>query len=166
MNKLYRPTFAENLRIHCVSVRLNNSELNILEQERKQHAKGEWLRMCLLKTQPSVVPESNRAAWKMFGEINHRLNEIFTGCDGEPSPSEIQTAMQENIDHTNQQARQRFGENSIDMLTTLNKAEKVCCKESEAKGTYLCKVNTDITPLLMGEKQIIAEFKFINNDGN
>jgi len=32
--------------------------------------------MCLLKNQPLVVPEINRAVWKMLGEINHRLNEI------------------------------------------------------------------------------------------
>jgi len=73
------------------------------------------------------------------------LAALLTGCDSEPSSSEIQKAMQENIDHTNQQAKQRFGENSKDMLTTLNKAEKVSCKDSEAKGTYLCKVDTDIT---------------------
>ncbi|WP_370426621.1 hypothetical protein AB9Q52_019445 [Pantoea vagans] len=85
---------------------------------------------------------------------------LLTGCDSEPSSSEIQKAMQDNIEHTNHQARQRFGENSKDMLTTLNKAEKVSCKESEAKGTYLCKVNTDITLPFMGEKQTIAEFKF------
>lgn len=91
---------------------------------------------------------------------------LLTGCDSEPSSSEIQKAMQDNIDHTNQQARQRFGENSKDMLTTLNKAEKVSCKESEVKGTYLCKVDTDITLPLMGEKQTVAEFKFTKNDGN
>jgi len=50
------------------------------------------------------------------------------------------------------------------MLTTLNKAEKVSCKESEAKDTYLCKVNTDITLPLMGEKQTVAEFKFMKSD--
>lgn len=72
--------------------------------------------------------------------------------------------MQENIDHTNQQARLRLGENSKDMLTTLNKAEKVSCKESEAKGTYLCKVDTDITLPLMGEKQTVAEFTFTKAD--
>ncbi|MEN4849424.1 hypothetical protein ABEH01_08330 [Pantoea agglomerans] len=94
------------------------------------------------------------------------LSVLLTGCDGEPSSSEIQKAMQENIDHTNQQARQRFGENGKDMLTTLNKAEKVSCKESEAKGTYLCKVNTDITLPFMGEKQTVAEFKFTKSDGN
>lgn len=74
--------------------------------------------------------------------------------------------MQKNIDHTNQQARLRFGENSKDMLTTLNKAEKVSCKKAEAKGTYLCKVDTDITLPLMGEKQTVAEFKFMKSDGN
>ena len=94
------------------------------------------------------------------------LAALLTGCDSEPSPTEIQQAMQDNIDHTNQQARQRFGENSKDMLTTLNKAEKVSCKESEAKGTYLCKVDTDITLPLMGEKQTVAEFKFTKNNGN
>ena len=94
------------------------------------------------------------------------LSVLLTGCDSEPSPTEIQKAMQDNIDHTNQQARQRFGENSKDMLTTLNKAEKVSCKESEAKGTYLCKVDTNITLPMMGEKQTVAEFKFTKNDGN
>jgi len=52
------------------------------------------------------------------------------------------------------------------MLTTLNKAEKVSCKESEAKGTYLCKVDTDITLPFIGEKQAVAEFKFTKSDGN
>lgn len=94
------------------------------------------------------------------------LSVLLTGCDSEPSSSEIQKAMQDNIDHTNQQARQRFGENSKDMLTTLNKAEKVSCKESEAKGTYFCKVDTDITLPMMGEKQTVAEFKFTKSDGN
>lgn len=94
------------------------------------------------------------------------LTVLLTGCNSEPSSSKIQKAMQDNIDHTNQQARQRFGENSKDMLTTLNKAEKVSCKESEAKGTYLCKVNTDITLPFMGEKQTVAEFKFTKSDGN
>lgn len=94
------------------------------------------------------------------------LAALLTGCDSEPSSSEIQKAMQENIEHTNQQARQRFGENSKDMLTTLNKAEKVSCKASEAKGTYFCKVDTDITLPYIGEKQTVAEFKFIKSDNS
>ncbi|WP_205950550.1 hypothetical protein [Pantoea stewartii] len=89
MKDIYRPPLAENLRIHCVSVRLNNAELNTLDHERKQHAKGEWLRMCLLKTQPPVVPEINRAAWKMLGEINHRLNEILNHLNAKQSCSPL-----------------------------------------------------------------------------
>lgn len=89
MKDIYRPPLAENLRIHCVSVRLNNSELNILDQERKQHAKGEWLRMCFMKNQPVVVPEINRAAWKMFGEINHRLNDIVNHLNTKQSCSPL-----------------------------------------------------------------------------
>jgi len=93
------------------------------------------------------------------------LAALLAGCDSEPSSAEIQKAMQDNINYTNQQAKQRFGENSKDMLTTLNKAEKVSCKESEAKGTYLCKVDTDITLPMMGEKKTVAEFKFHKNNG-
>lgn len=85
MDTTYHPPLAENLRIHCVSVRLNNAELNTLDHERKQYAKGEWLRMCLLNTQPPVVPEINRAAWKIIGEINHRLNEIVNHLNAKQS---------------------------------------------------------------------------------
>lgn len=89
MRDIYYPPLAENLRIHCVSVRLNNSELNRLEHERKGYAKSEWLRMCFMKNQPVVVPEINRAAWKMLGEINHRLNEIIKHLNTKQSCSSL-----------------------------------------------------------------------------
>jgi len=89
MDTTYHPPLAENLRIHCVSVRLNNSELNILNLERKQYAKGEWLRMCFMKSEPIVVPEINRAAWKMLGEINHKLNEIIKHLNTKQSCSSL-----------------------------------------------------------------------------
>ena len=73
------------LRLSCVSVRLNSSELSKLDIERHKHAKGEWLRMCLLKNHVPVVPEINRSAWKMFGEINHRLNEILNHLNAKQS---------------------------------------------------------------------------------
>ena len=89
MNKLYIPPLAEKLRIHCVSVRLSSSELNTLDQERKQHAKGEWLRMCLIKNHVPVAPEINRSAWKMFGEINHRFNEIVSHLNAKQSSNPL-----------------------------------------------------------------------------
>ncbi|MGC0915367.1 hypothetical protein [Pantoea agglomerans] len=89
MDTTYYPPLAENLRIHCVSVRLNNAELNTLDYERKQHAKGEWLRMCFMKNQPVVVPEINRSAWKMLGEINQRLNELLNHLNAKQSCSPL-----------------------------------------------------------------------------
>jgi len=89
MDTTYQPPLAENLRIHCVSVRLNKAELNTLDHERQQYAKGEWLRMCFMKNQPVVVPEINRNAWKMLGEINHRLNEILNHLNAKQSCSPL-----------------------------------------------------------------------------
>lgn len=81
--------FKKLLRNYCVSVRLNDDELMKLNTLRKNYSKGEWLRMCLLKTQPPVVPQINRAAWKMFGEINHRLNEILNHLNAKQSCSPL-----------------------------------------------------------------------------
>jgi len=89
MDTTYHPPLAENLRIHCVSVRLNNSELNTLDHERKQYAKGEWLRMCFMKNQPVIVPEINQAAWKTFGEINRSLNVIVNHLNAKQSCSPL-----------------------------------------------------------------------------
>lgn len=36
------------LRSHCVSVRLNDEELTLLNERRCRHPKGEWLRLSLL----------------------------------------------------------------------------------------------------------------------
>lgn len=85
----YNPPLIENLRIHCVSVRLNNSELVKLDQERKQYAKGEWLRMCFMKNQPAVVPEINRSAWQKFGEINQKLNELLNHLNSKQACSPL-----------------------------------------------------------------------------
>lgn len=81
----YHPPLLENLRIHYVSVRLHNAELLKLNEERKQHAKGEWLCMCLFKNRPPIVPDLNIAAWKNFGEINHRLHEISSHLNAKQS---------------------------------------------------------------------------------
>lgn len=37
------------LRTYCVSVRLNDDELTKLNHLRKNHSKGEWLRMAFLQ---------------------------------------------------------------------------------------------------------------------
>ncbi len=45
-----------SLRTHCVSVRLNNSELQLLNTKRGSTSKGEWLRMASLQKLPMNVP--------------------------------------------------------------------------------------------------------------
>ncbi|MCU5773508.1 hypothetical protein N5923_03570 [Erwiniaceae bacterium BAC15a-03b] len=85
MNTTFPPFPLEKLRIYCVSVRLNNAELLKLNEERKQFAKGEWLRMCFMKNQPAVIPEINRSAWTIFGEINQRLNGILNHLNAKQS---------------------------------------------------------------------------------
>ncbi|MFV9668452.1 hypothetical protein ACNY68_05570 [Pantoea sp. KXB25] len=77
------------LRLSCVSVRLNSSELSKLDKERDKHAKGEWLRICFMKNQPVIVPEINKAAWKMFADINHKLNELLNHLNAKQSCSPL-----------------------------------------------------------------------------
>lgn len=57
------------LRSHCVSVRLNDEELTLLNEKRGRHRKGEWLRLSLLNKLPAVVPAINFEAWKTLGEF-------------------------------------------------------------------------------------------------
>lgn len=51
-----------SLRTHCISVRLNEKELDILNSQRKIYSKGEWLRMSFLQNLPPVVPTINTEA--------------------------------------------------------------------------------------------------------
>lgn len=59
----------KELRIHCVSVRLNNSELTKLNTLRKHHSKGEWLRMASLQKLTPVIPAINAKAWIALTDI-------------------------------------------------------------------------------------------------
>lgn len=58
------------LRSHCVSVRLNNEELTLLNEKRGRHRKGEWLRLSLLNKLPAIIPAINIEAWKSLSEIS------------------------------------------------------------------------------------------------
>lgn len=67
---------AQTLRTHCVSVRLNNAELQLLNTKRGSTSKGQWLRMASLQKLPTIVPSVNIDTWKTLGEINQKLNRI------------------------------------------------------------------------------------------
>ncbi len=76
-----RNTFNNILRFHCVSVRLNDEELSLLNERRGHHRKGEWLRMAFLHNLPLVIPSINLEAWKTLGEISQKLNKLVVHLD-------------------------------------------------------------------------------------
>lgn len=69
------------IRTHCVSVRLNEEELIILDSKRGQYRKGEWLRMASLNKLPPVLPEINREAWIKLGSLSQDLNHLLNHLD-------------------------------------------------------------------------------------
>ncbi|MFP9462687.1 hypothetical protein AB6D30_20720 [Pectobacterium brasiliense] len=82
-------TFNNILRCHCVSVRLNNEELLLLNERRGRHRKGEWLRMAFLHNLPSVIPPVNLEAWKTLGEVSQKLNKLVIHLDNKGNGSSL-----------------------------------------------------------------------------
>ncbi|PWD56940.1 hypothetical protein [Pectobacterium parmentieri] len=82
-------TFNNILRCHCVSVRLNNEELSLLNESRGRYRKGEWLRMAFLHNLPAIIPPINLEAWKIFGEISQKLNRLTAHLDSKSNDSSL-----------------------------------------------------------------------------
>lgn len=79
----------QSLRIHCVSVRFNQAELEILNVKRRDKSKGEWLRLTSLDRLPPVVPAINVEAWKSLSDISQKLNRLISHLDAKSSNSEL-----------------------------------------------------------------------------
>ncbi|EPC3489271.1 TPA: hypothetical protein ACOEDU_004866 [Enterobacter ludwigii] len=79
----------DRIRIHCISVRLNNNELQILNLKRGNKSKGEWLRMSFLQNLPPVVPTINTEAWKKLSDILQKLNRIALHIDSKSKDSQL-----------------------------------------------------------------------------
>lgn len=79
----------ESLRIHCVSVRFNKEELELLNANRGNKSKGEWLRLTSLDKLPVIVPEINIEAWKSLSDISQKLNRLIIHLDTKSSNSEL-----------------------------------------------------------------------------
>ncbi|HDT1120367.1 TPA: ATP-binding protein [Enterobacter roggenkampii] len=77
----------QKIRTHCVSVRLNEEELNILNDKRGEYKKGEWLRVASLNTLPPALPEINREAWVMLGQLAQELNHLLGHLDKKQADS-------------------------------------------------------------------------------
>ncbi|EDY4675196.1 hypothetical protein GPN40_000748 [Salmonella enterica] len=78
-----------SLRTHCVSVRLNIEELQLLNIKRGSYRKGEWLRMASLQKLPPVIPAINTEAWKALSDISQKLNRISTHIDCKSKDSQL-----------------------------------------------------------------------------
>ncbi|MEX5391409.1 ATP-binding protein [Enterobacter cloacae] len=77
------------IRSHCISVRLNEEELIILDSKRGQYKKGEWLRIASLNKLPPVLPEINREAWAKLGNLSQDLNHLLNHLDSKSPDSEL-----------------------------------------------------------------------------
>ncbi|HBR1692588.1 TPA: ATP-binding protein [Klebsiella quasipneumoniae subsp. quasipneumoniae] len=77
------------IRTHCISVRLNEEELIILDSKRGQYKKGEWLRMASLNKLPPALPEINREAWVKLGNLSQDLNHLLNHLDSKSPDSEL-----------------------------------------------------------------------------
>lgn len=78
-----------HLRTHCISVRLNNTELQLLNTKRGSMRKGEWLRMAFLQKLPPVIPAINTKAWIALTDISQKLNRIATHIDCKSKDSQL-----------------------------------------------------------------------------
>ncbi|ELY4080184.1 MAG: hypothetical protein E6017_16490 [Kluyvera cryocrescens] len=79
----------KSLRTHCVSVRLNQDELQLLNKKRGDKSKGEWLRLASLDKLPLSVPAINIEAWKSLAEISQKLNNLICHLDTKSSGGEL-----------------------------------------------------------------------------
>ena len=76
--KFHTDKFPENeIRHHCISVRLNEEELIILDS------------MASLNKLPPVLPEINREAWIKLGSLSQDLNYLLSHLDSKSPDSEL-----------------------------------------------------------------------------
>lgn len=89
-NNIYKKESPESLlRTHCISVRLNLDELQLLNKKRGDKSKGEWLRLASLDKLPLSVPAINIEAWKSLAEISQKLNNLICHLDTKSSGGEL-----------------------------------------------------------------------------
>lgn len=69
------PLPAADRREHCVSARLNDSELAQLDARRGRFQRGEWLRMAALDQLPPTVPAVNARAWGELAPLAANFNQ-------------------------------------------------------------------------------------------
>lgn len=66
----------QQLRTHCVSVRVNQEELDLLDASRGRLQRGAAMRLLSFSSLPPVVPELNQKAWAELSKPAANLNQI------------------------------------------------------------------------------------------
>ncbi|EOV9606461.1 hypothetical protein AAHV29_23100 [Klebsiella variicola subsp. variicola] len=82
-------THSDELRLYCVSVRFNKKELEKVEKLRGHYRKSEWLRLVSLSELPPIIPEINKDAWRMLGEISQKINRLLVHLDSKSNDSPL-----------------------------------------------------------------------------
>ena len=72
------PVALDDLRYHCVSVRLRSAELAQLDSVRAtvRMMRGEYLRCAALHRLPPTIPPVNHLAWSQLARAAANLNQI------------------------------------------------------------------------------------------
>ena len=78
-----KPLRVQDLREHCVSVRLNESEIFRLDALRGTLQRGAWLRLAALEKSkiPFQIPGLNRQAWIDLSKLSANLNQAQTAIN-------------------------------------------------------------------------------------
>jgi Mobilization protein NikA len=82
-------------RDHCVSVRLNDRELALLNERRGKFQRGEWLRMAALDKLPPMIPPLNQQAWAELARASANLNQIARELNFKRTPGGLQDQLAE-----------------------------------------------------------------------
>lgn len=92
-----KPKPPEELRTHCVSVRLSAAELEQLDAKRGPLQRGEWLRVAALDRLPPIIPELNRQTYSELARSAANLNQLaFRANSGEmPELGELRAALKQ-----------------------------------------------------------------------
>ncbi|HBX2023807.1 TPA: hypothetical protein MHR78_10310 [Klebsiella variicola] len=88
-NNNNRNTPNKSLRTHCISVRLNHEELQLLNARRGEKSKGEWLRLTFLNKLPVAIPAVNMEAWKSLADMSQKLNRLVLHLDTKSKESSL-----------------------------------------------------------------------------
>ena len=71
------PLPSEDRRAHCVSVRINPTELALLDGKRGRLARGEWLRAAALHHLPPAPPDPIALdQWQQLARVGANLNQL------------------------------------------------------------------------------------------